>query len=212
MIQDLRPAFGEARDQGSRPTCLAFAVSDVHAVELKPFRPLSVEYLFYHAVLRMPGRDPGQAITAKAAAGALVTEGQPVEGQWPYQHSLPMDLSMWIPPGNCQPFRRDLLVDGKSVDQVCTSLDAARAVVLALVISESFYTPNADGIVEQKNPDPDTGLHAVVAVGHGNSANDNYILVRNSWGPEWGVQGHGFLERRYLERRLVLTAEIITGI
>ncbi len=35
--QDLRFRFGTARDQGARPTCLAFAASDTHAALRTPW-------------------------------------------------------------------------------------------------------------------------------------------------------------------------------
>ena len=48
--KDLRGRFGPARDQGLRPTCLAFATSDAHAaVRDTTWCRLSCEYLYYHA-------------------------------------------------------------------------------------------------------------------------------------------------------------------
>ena len=43
---DLRGEFGPVRDQGSRPTCLAFAASDSHAGVRAGWRPLSCEFAF----------------------------------------------------------------------------------------------------------------------------------------------------------------------
>src|SRR5437879_552662 len=111
IIRDLRGAFGDVRDQGLRPTCLAFSVSDAHAALLQPFRPLSVEYLYYYAVQRTPGGDPESGISGKAAADALSSDGQPLEDSWPYLSALPTDLSLWIPPGRCQVFRRTLVIN-----------------------------------------------------------------------------------------------------
>src|SRR5439155_9910534 len=125
-----------------------------------------------------------------------------------YQTVLPTDLSLWIAPTNCRVFRRALPLDFKSFDEICHSLDSRRPVILALRISESFYTPDADGIVEQKNPDPETGHHALVAVGHGKTSKRQFVLVRNSWGPTWGVEGYAFVEKGYLEKRLILTSAI----
>ena len=57
IISDLRHLFGDVRDQGDRPTCLAFATSDAHAGVRPGWVPLSCEYVFYHAV-KFDDRDP----------------------------------------------------------------------------------------------------------------------------------------------------------
>src|SRR5258708_38222177 len=49
IAKDLRSMFGPVRDQGQRPTCLAFAASDLHAAVRGAWAPLSCEYIFYHA-------------------------------------------------------------------------------------------------------------------------------------------------------------------
>jgi C1A family cysteine protease len=42
-------------------------------------------------------------------------------------------------------------------------------------------------------------------VGFGHDKDGSYILVRNSWGLRWGVQGHGWLHDAYLEPLMVTT-------
>lgn len=62
---DLRGHFGPVRDQGDRPTCLAFAASDSHAGLRPGWAPLSCEFAFYHAQ-RRAGRSPAQGAVLPA--------------------------------------------------------------------------------------------------------------------------------------------------
>jgi C1A family cysteine protease len=88
------------------------------------------------------------------------------------------------------------------VDNICARLDANQPVVLIIKISERFYAPNGEGIVVGTPPDPDVGYHAVVAVGYGIADGERLILIRNSWGNSWGLNGYAWLVEDYLELRL----------
>src|SRR2546423_1759253 len=94
---DLRPQFGPARDQGARPTCLVFAMSDAHAALRSGWTPLSVEYAFYQAQ-RRAGRPPKEDTLIWSLLEALRENGQPEESGWPYLTATPADPSSWAPP------------------------------------------------------------------------------------------------------------------
>ena len=98
-------------------------------------------------------------------------------------------------------------VRGPSIDDICQPLDAGRAVILGLVITDAFWTPDASGIVADFEPDTERGGHAVLAVGHGyNQVGTRIILTRNSWGKQWGLNGYAWLTQHYLARQLYQTA------
>lgn len=44
--------------------------------------------------------------------------------------------------------------------------------------------------------------HAMLAVGFGSYSGDSVMLVRNSWGPLWGHEGHAWIREGYLINRL----------
>lgn len=187
ILRDLRATFAQTRDQGCRPTCLAFAVSDAHAASFSPFRPFSVEYLNYYAVQRMAGRDPTKGVSVGAISDALLHDGQPLEDAWPYLAVLPSDLSRWTPPSGCQVNRRAIKWANKTFPQICDSIDQGYPVVLGLRISRSFLAPNPIGIVQQIPNDPEAGRHAMIAVGYGETGARRCVLVRNSWGARYRV-------------------------
>lgn len=205
-LRDLRPQLGPARNQGSRPTCLAFAFSDGHAAQRGDPEPLSVEHLYFHAVQRTAGRDPHGGVTMPTCIAALVGDGQSVETGWPYLDPL-TDLAGWTPPASATPvFRRRSEPAGGSIEGILNELDAERPVVIALLLGERFYGPAPDGRIVPGPGDPDTDYHAVLAVGHGRNGTEPFILVRNSWGAEWGLEGHAWLSAAYLRPRLYALA------
>ncbi len=97
---DLRHLLGPVRDQGARPTCLAFAASDGHAALRGVWTPLSCEYAYFHAQ-RRGGRAPDQGATLSTMLDALRLDGQPAESGWPYLDIVPGDG--WTPPAMTGP-------------------------------------------------------------------------------------------------------------
>ncbi len=172
IVRDLRPLFGPARDQGARPTCLAFAASDTHAGLRDGWAPLSCEFAFYAAQKRA-GRPPTSGALLSTMLDALRLDGQPDEKGWPYLAAVPADHRLTM-------------------------------------LSRSFFQPRGDGVVDPANdelPEP-AQRHAVVAVGHGTVDGTPAILIRNSWGPGWGLEGHAWLTERFLAPRLFATANL----
>lgn len=211
---DLRSLFGPARNQGPRPTCLAFAASDAHAALRSGWVPLSCEYAFYHAQ-RRAGRLPNQGAKLSAMLDALRRDGQPEESGWPYLAATPDDAASWTPPAKVgQLFGRDGEKFSPSLDQVVYELDQGRPVMILLVLSRAFYSPTAQAVVDPASgelPEPER-RHAVVAVGHGTVDGTRAILIRNSWGLRWGDAGHSWLTERFLGPRIFAAATLTEDI
>ena len=208
IVRDMRAAFGSAQNQGMRPTCLAFAASDAHAAVRGPWVPLSREFAFYHAQLRS-NRSPHQGAMLSTMLDVLKEDGQPVEAEWPYLASLPSDLALWLPPaGITRVFRRLSDVSTATVDEIVRLLNEGQPLLTTMMLSDSFYLPANGGVVDAvpgEGPDP-TRRHAVVAVGHGIRKGERLILVRNSWGQGWGLNGYGWLTESFLQPRLMRIA------
>ncbi len=193
LRSDLRAEFGPARDQGQRPTCSAFAASDTHAGGRPGWDPLSAEWAYYHAVRRDGGK-PNDGATMGSMLKALELDGQPHEAGWPYISDPITDLAAWKPPSGVVPlFRRDGEFVPATIDEIISKLDGGVPVLMSISVSDAFYMPGNDGVIDStEKPDPKR-RHAVVAVGYGIRASERMILIRNSWGTDWGIEGYSWV-------------------
>jgi C1A family cysteine protease len=199
---DLRPSFGATRNQGSRPTCVAFAVSDAHAAARGDSAPLSVEHIYFHAVQRTPGGHPQDGVSLANILDALRMDGQAAESGWPYLDSIPNDLGQWLPPATATPlFKRESTTANADIDMIVTQLDSGVPPVVTFMASLAFCEADT-GFVEPRTSDADVGWHAVIVVGHAQKGGRRLLLVRNSWGETWGIDGYAWIDPGYLAPRV----------
>ncbi|MCO6364375.1 peptidase C1 [Paracoccus sp. 08] len=201
---DLRGQFGPVRDQGARPTCLAFATSDAHAGLRQGWDPLSCEYVFYHAQKRA-GQTPTKGAFLNDMLATLETEGQPKEQEWPYLPALPSDLSQYHPPTAVGAlYGREAEQPRQDLDLIRGALNQQRPAIVLSTLTRRFFQPPNDGVVMHDDQDRvfPAPRHAIVAVGYGEFGGQKVILIRNSWGPSWGMAGHIWLTEDYLRRHM----------
>lgn len=207
--QDLRKALGRARDQGARPTCMAFAVTGAHEANRRSAELFSVEHLFYYGVQRSH-KDPNRGLTPNSVSETLFHNGQPAELAWPYQAVLQAG-ARWDPPHIEAPiFYGRVKFSTQTVADVGTFLIKSQLpLVLVLDLSTSFYRPDKEARVFNAPNDTYTARHAVLAVGCGEDDAGSYVLVRNSWGELWGDGGHAWLHEDYLRGRILTVGELV---
>jgi hypothetical protein len=203
--KDLRVKFGPVRDQDPRPTCMAFAASDAHAGARAGWEPLSAEWDYYHALKRDGGK-PHDGATMGGMLEALRSNGQPEEEEWPYIAELFTNMRVWVPPKANRVFRRKSTPRTATVEAIVERLNADDPVLFTMTISASFFKPDAGGVIAAAEPVEPKRVHALIAVGHGHSQRSTFVLVRNSWGEAWGVEGYGWIATSYLRPRLLCAA------
>jgi hypothetical protein len=210
VTKDLRSTFVQVRDQEQRPTCVSFAVSDAHAAARTQSEPLSVEHLFHHALAAMQGADTSDGVSLPSALTALAKHGQCNEIGWPYRS--PACTEPMSPPESAKPsYTRHSAAHSPVFMNLTSALDQGRAVILVLLIGMNFMHP-LKGVVDVTGQESDVAYHCVVAVGHGQVAGQSALLIRNSWGPKWGIEGHAWLSETYVNQRAYEAAVLVNEV
>ncbi|WP_299877970.1 C1 family peptidase [uncultured Sulfitobacter sp.] len=211
---DLRGQFAPIRDQGSRPTCLAFAASDAHGALLDPDTELSCEFLYYHAQ-KIGGRDATSGATVPDVLAALKSEGQPIEADWPYIQKKPDQvMKSWTPPTDFGDiYKRNGDRCGQLANDVVQYLNAGLPVISLIFLCDSFFAAQRGRIIETSPAStPNINMrHAVVAVGYGTASSGRCFLIRNSWGNGWGDDGYAWIAEDLFDASLYDIAVLKEG-
>ena len=174
---------------------------------------LAVEPLWQHCVNTGTA---GTAGTTLAAAGvALAGTGQTLEERWPYDPSLGPGTELTPTGVTSADFRTASLTsvplqhDGIE-DQVEQSLAQGLAVAIVIEVTAEFDDAPGGEIAVPALTAPLGDYHAVLAIGVATNAavTSRRLLIRNSWGPGWGANGHAWLPYDYLTSLAVDAAAV----
>ncbi len=207
--KDFRAELGAVRHQGRRPTCLAFAASDVHRHARRHPEWFCVEWLYYH-VSQHAGTGPHCGTTIADTRTILKSVGQPEEPEWPYSGTPPSPAT-WRPPT----LTKEPLTSGSTgcsagLQAVRQRIDEDLPIVIGLFTSDTFNQPPTweyagDEVIlgsDTGHPIDYARGHAVIVAGRGDYSGQPVMLLRNSWGARWGHQGHAWVLEAYLAPRL----------
>lgn len=175
---DLSESMGEVRNQGSHPTCVAFATTGMKEYQEKNSIILSPQFLYERVGLPQGGAYPREAMQS------LVTEGICPETCQPYNTEHPCDNSLELAkPNKIKGYARL-----NTIDEMKRSLFQNGAFVISFGINDSWHSTE-DGVV--RGDGEVTGGHQVLCCGYSDVT--GLLKFRNSWSETWGDNGYGHI-------------------
>ena len=189
---DLRNFASPIEEQLSIGSCSAQAV--IGAYELltnrdypTQFKDLSRMFVYYNTRLLDNTENEDIGATVRDTIKSLKTNGVCSEELWPYSEDIlftrPSDLAY------ADARSRTIINYGKisRVDDMLDALNNNSPIVTGTRLYSPFDNLNKDNAILKKTFDP-VGDHAVCVVGY--DLETKMFLVRNSYGPKWGIDGY----------------------
>lgn len=202
---DLRKQCPAVYDQGQLGSCTANAIGGALEFDQrkqngrKPFTPSRL-FIYYNERAMEGTVESDSGAQIRDGIKTVAKEGACKEKTWPYDiarfRDKPAKASYTEAKKN-QAIRYQRLT--QSLSQLKGCLAEGYPFVFGFVVYDSFETPEVAKTGHAPIPgarDNPVGGHAVMAVGYDESK--QWFIVRNSWGPKWGMRGYFTLPYGYL--------------
>jgi C1A family cysteine protease len=223
---DLREWCSPVENQGGLGSCTAHAGAGIiEYYERKSFgRHIDASRLFLYKVTRNLMKVKGDTgAYLRKAMGAMVLFGVPPEEYWPYtDDEKKFDEE---PPAFCYAFAQNYQTvkyfrhdpprtkPEEILKKVKTYLASNHPSMFGFTVYNSIEQAEGTGRIPFPSPkERIEGGHAVAVVGYddkmkiknkyGKVETTGALLIRNSWGKEWGEKGYGWLPYEYVLRGL----------
>jgi C1A family cysteine protease len=217
---DLRPWCSPIEDQGSIGSCTAnAAVGMIEYFERRAFgKHIEASRLFVYKTTRNLLNWTGDTgAYLRTTMGALVLFGAPPEKYCPYDVSKfdvepsPFVYALGQNFQSMVYFRLDPsgATPAQVLENVKNYLAGGFPSMFGFPVYDEFMSVRADGLV----PMPKAGSrlhggHAIVAVGYDDNkligGDKGALLIRNSWGANWGLSGYAWMSYKYVTSGLAV--------
>lgn len=224
---DLKDWCSPIENQGSLGSCTANAgVGIVEYFERRAFgRYIGASRLFLYKVARNMLHLTGDAgAHLRTTMGALVLFGVPPEEYWPYRiadfdkEPSPFCYAFAQNYQAISYYRLDPMMTSKN--ELITRIKTLLAAGLPSMFGFTVYSSISQAEKTGEIPYPTTGErvlggHAVDAIGYDDGKKiknvsvegvetTGALLIRNSWGTQWGIEGYGWLPYEYVMKGLAI--------
>jgi C1A family cysteine protease len=203
---DLRPKCPAIYNQLTLGSCVAHATAG--AVEFDIIKnggdaaTPSRLFIYYNArdLDGTTSLDVGTTIHSGVKGASLF--GACPEALWPYdvnKFALKAPATCYSDAEKCRVADAKVMWVRHTLSDLRSALAAGYPLICGIAVYASFETPETMGSGVVKLPakgETLLGGHAILIVGYDNAKQQ--FIFRNSWGPEWGDKGYGYLPYQYL--------------
>lgn len=201
---DLRPQCPPVYDQGQLGSCTANSIGGALEFDQikegqQPFTPSRL-FIYYNEreIEGTVGSDSGAQI--RDGVKSVNQLGAPPETDWPYEIAKFTEKPPQQAYDDAAQHKAILYQRlTQTLNQLKGCLAAGYPFVFGFVVYESFESQEVASSGQAPMPkagEQQLGGHAVLAVGYDES--EQRFIVRNSWGPGWGMEGYFTLPYPYL--------------
>jgi C1A family cysteine protease len=212
-----RSEMGPVRNQGQFGTCVGFAaaaVKDNQESREAGQQVVTSPLYLYKRCKEQDGIPTQEGTYPRTVMAVLKNLGICPEETWPY------DKMAWpsmpaVPSGADQQaagYKIGAYARITTIDEVKQAIVKDGPVLGAVLVCQSFMDA-VDGIIpipgSGNEPDYIRGGHAICVTGYDDNmtakGHTGYLEFRNSWGPEWGDGGYGYIPYEFFNRKTVDT-------
>lgn len=200
---DLRPHCSPVENQLELGSCTANALAGnlefMKKITLKKILNFSRLFIYYNERTITHSVDVDSGASLRDGIKTLAKLGACPETDWPY------DISQFTKKPTDEAYKDALEYQITayyriiSLDQMRSTLANGFPFVFGFSVYESFETEHVaktGNIPMPGNKEHLIGGHAVVGVGYDDSK--KYVIVRNSWGTNWGDKGYCYMPYDYI--------------
>ncbi len=205
---DLRDQCPPVYDQGQLGSCTANALAGAFDFDRgkqgHSFMTPSRLFVYWNSRYMEGTIDTDAGATLRDGIKSLNVSGVPPEIDWPYIidkfRDKPSEKSYQdAQESQTLEYRRIVTPHDDPSHDMLACLNEGYPFVTGIAVYESFETPDTErtGIIPMPEPEERLlGGHAVLVVGY--DVGKKHYIVRNSWGSDWGDEGHFYLPFEYL--------------
>jgi C1A family cysteine protease len=202
---DLRPGCPPVYDQGHLGSCTGNAIAaalqfdQIKEKLAQPFTPSRL-FIYYNERVVEGTVQSDSGAMLRDGIKTVAAQGACPEDDWPY------DISKFTDQPSATAYadaKKHPAIAYQRVVQDLTQMKGCLAsgypFVLGFTVYDSFKSPDVASTGHAPLPSPsehELGGHAVLCVGYDDA--QQWWIVRNSWGPGWGMAGYFTLPYAYL--------------